>query len=106
MHPSLRMRQYQRQAIVSASPDQLIAKLYDIAVAACRREDRAKLRAVLVELIASLNFEKGGEVAQRLHALYEYCLLECGSGDLTAIAELLDGLRTAWKQGVLHRKAA
>ena len=100
------MRQYQRQAIVSATPDQLIAKLYDIAVAACRRQDRAKLRAVLVELTASLNFEKGGEVARRLHALYEYCLLECGSGDLSVIAELLDGLRAAWKQGVLHRKAA
>ena len=106
MHPSLRMRQYQKQAIVSASPDQLIAKMYDLAVAACRRNDRAKLRAVLVELTASLNFEKGGELAQRLHALYEYCLRECGTGDLNMIAELLDGLRSAWKQGVLHRKAA
>ena len=106
MHPSLRMRQYQQQAVVSASPDQLIAKLYDLAVAACRREDRAKLRAVLVELTASLNFEKGGEVAQRLHAIYEYCLVESGTGDLTVIAALLDGLRTAWKKGVLHRKAA
>ena len=106
MHPSLRMRQYQRQAVTSASPDQLIAKLYDLAVAACRREDRAKLRAVLIELTASLNFEKGGEMAQRLHALYEFCLFECGAGDLTVIAELLDGLRSAWKQGVLHRKAA
>ena len=100
------MRQYQKQAIMSASPDQLIAKLYDMAVAACRREDRTKLKAVLVELIASLNFDKGGEVAQRLHALYEYCLLECSAGDLTVVTEVLDGLRSAWKQGVLHRKAA
>lgn len=106
MHPSLRMRQYQKQAIMSASPDQLITKLYDMAVAACRREDRAKLKAVLVELIASLNFEKGGEIAQGLHDLYEYCLFECGAGDLAVIAELLGGLRSAWKQGVLHRKAA
>ena len=106
MHPSLRMRQYQRQAVASASPDQLIAKLYDMAVAACRREDRAKLRAVLVELTASLNFDKGGEVAQRLHVLYEYCLVECGTGDLAVIAEIIDGLRSAWKHGVLHRKAA
>ena len=106
MHPSLRMRQYQRQAVASASPDQLIAKLYDMGVAACRREDRAKLRAVLVELTASLNFEKGGEMAQRLHAIYEFCLIESGAGDLNVVAELLDGLRSAWKQGVLHRKAA
>ena len=106
MHPALRMRQYQRQAVASASPDQLIAKLYDLGVAACRQGDRPKLRAVLIELIAGLNFDKGGELAQRLHALYEYCLLETSSGDLDVIAALLDGLRTAWKQGVLHRKAA
>ena len=106
MHPSLRMRQYQRQAVASASPEQLIATLYDMAVASCRREDRTRLRAVLVELIASLNFDKGGEMARRLHALYEFCLVESGAGDLAVIAELLDGLRSAWKQGVLPRKAA
>lgn len=106
MHTALRMRQYQEQAVVSASPAQLIAKLYDIAVSACHRGDRSKLRAVLVELTGSLNFEAGGDLADRLHALYEYCLNESISGDLDSICELMTGLRDAWKQGVIPRQAA
>ena len=106
MHPALRMRQYQRQAVTSASPEQLVVKLYDLGVAACHKGDRARLQAVLIELIASLNFEHGGELAQSLHALYQYGLNESAAGDLSVIGELLDGLRNAWKEGVLCRKAA
>ena len=106
MYTANRMRQYQQQAIVSASPEQLVAKLYDLGVAACLREDRQKLRAVLVELMAGLNFEQGGELAGRLHGLYEYCLTESATGDLAVIGELLAGLRDAWRQGVLGRRAA
>ncbi len=106
MYTALRMRQYQQQAVASASPEQLIAKLYDMGVSSCHRNDRSKLRAVLVELIGSLNFEAGGELAQRLHALYEFCLTESISGDLDVICQLLSELRDAWKEGVLMRKAA
>lgn len=106
MHPSLRMRQYERQAIATASPEQLIAKVYDIGVGACRRGDRSKVRAVLVELMGSLNMEAGGEVASRLYALYEFCLRESAVGDLNAVGDLLDGLREAWHDGVLATRAA
>ena len=106
MHTALRMRQYQQQAIASASPEQLIAKLYDLGVSSCHRDDRTKLRAVLVELIGSLNFEAGGELASQLYALYEFCLNESISGDLGVVCEILTELRDTWKAGVLMRKAA
>ena len=106
MYTALRMRQYQQQAVAAATPEQLIAKLYDVAVAACHRNDRSKLRAVLVELISSLNFEAGGELAGQFYSLYEYCLTESISGDLGVVCELLSELRDAWKEGVLMRKAA
>ena len=106
MNSLLRMRQYQQQAVRSASPEQLILKLYDHGIASCRRSDRSKLRAVLVELISSLDFEQGGDIAHRLSALYDYCLAESATGDLTAIEEVLGGPREAWKQGVMARKAA
>ena len=106
MYTALRMRQYQQQAVASASPEQLIAKLYDLGVSACLRSDRPKVRAVLVELIGSLNVEAGGELAHQLYALYEYCLTESISGDLETVAQLLSELRDAWKEGVLMRKAA
>ncbi len=106
MHTAIRMRQYQQQAVSSASPEQLITKLYDIGIAACHREDRHKLRAVLKELISSLNFEQGGEIAQGLYNIYEFCLRESISGNLDLIQELLNDLRSVWKEQVIGRKAA
>ncbi len=100
------LQQYQRQAVLSSSPEQLVLKLYDFGVQACHREDRDKLRRVLVELIASLNFERGGDLATRLYTLYEYCLTESATGDLSTICEIIEGLREAWRDGVLLRKAA
>ena len=106
MNATLRMRQYQQQAVGTASPEQLIAKLYDFAVMQCHRGDRVKLRAALVELTSSLNFEQGGEISERLYALYQFCIVESATGDLEPISEVLSGLRDAWKESMLMRRAA
>lgn len=106
MDAANRMRQYQQQAITSSSPAQLVLKLYDLGIQCCRRDDRSKLRAVLAELIGSLNFEEGGDIANRLYSLYEYCLNESVGGDLEIVGEVLNGLRDAWKEGVVSRQAA
>jgi flagellar protein FliS len=106
MDAANRMRQYQQQAIASSSPAQLVLKLYDLGIQCCRRDDRSKLRAVLAELIGSLNFEEGGDIANRLYSLYEYCLNESVGGDLEIVGEVLNGLRDAWKEGVVSRQAA
>lgn len=105
-NPAFRMRQYHQQAVLSASPEQLVAKLYDLAVTACHRDDRQKLRAVLAELIASLNFERGGDIAQGLYNVYDYCMRESAAGSLELICELLTELRDTWKQHVIQRQAA
>ncbi len=99
-------RRYQEQAIQTATPEQLILKLYDLGIASCRNGDRSKLRAVLVELISSLNFEAGGELANRLYAIYEFCLNESAMGDLEPIQDMLQGLRDAWKEGVVEKQPA
>jgi flagellar protein FliS len=106
MDAANRMRQYQQQAIASSSPAQLVLKLYDLGIQCCRRDDRSKLRAVLAELIGSLKFEEGGDIANRLYSLYEYCLNESVGGDLEIVGEVLNGLRDAWKEGVVSRQAA
>ncbi len=100
------MRKYQEQAVLSASPEQLILKLYDLGIAACKREDRPKVRAVLTELIGALNLEAGGELAERLYALYEFCLRESAIGDLEVVRRILEGLREAWHEGVVMARAA
>ena len=103
MPPTAYARQYQLNAIATASPERLIAKLYDLGVAACHRGDRAHLRAVLVALVEALDPARGGEIAERLGDLYSFCLAQTGSGDLGVVAELLGGLREAWAEGVLRR---
>ena len=100
------MRQYQQQAIASSSPAQLVLKLYDLGIQSCHQDNRVKLRAVLAELVGSLNFEEGGELANRLYALYEFCINESISGDIQVVQEILAGLRDVWKQGVLAKQAA
>ncbi len=106
MYAAHRMRQYQQQAIVSSSPEQLILKLYDLGIKCCLQGNRSKLRAVLAELVGSLNFESGGDIADRLYSLYEYCVAESVDGDLEIVRDVLTGLREAWNEGVIARKAA
>lgn len=99
-------KNYQRQSIMGASSEDLIAKLYDEGISACHRDDREQVRKVLVELLSSLNTEEGGELAERLQAVYEFCMQESAAGDLDLVQELLDELREAWRQGVLERQPA
>lgn len=106
MHSSARMRQYQQQAIASSSPAQLVLKLYDLGIQSCRQDDRPKLRKVLAELVGSLNLEEGGEIAERLYDLYEFCINESVAGDLDLVSKILGDLRDVWKQAVLTRRAA
>ena len=100
MLPPNAAAEYQRQDIISASPTQLVAKLYDLAIVACHRDDRSQLRKVLIELISSLNFEEGGDLAIRLSQIYEYCMRESIDGDIDLVAELLSELRETWKESL------
>jgi flagellar protein FliS len=106
MNASYYAQQYRRQAVQNASPTMLTLKLYDAGVRAARSGDRDKLRAVLVELIGSLNHEQGGDLAGRLYALYSFCLTTMGHGDLEDIADILDGLRESWREAFTSRRMA
>lgn len=101
-HP---IRQYQQQAVLHASPAELVDKLYSLGLAAAHRGDAPKVRRVLVELIGGLDAERGGEIAERLHGLYDYALRAAADGDLAPATSLLAGLRDAWREGVLGRPA-
>ena len=96
--PSHPMRKYQQQSVTSSSPQQLVVKLYDIGISACLAGDRQRVRGALVELIGGLNFENGGDIAARLHSLYEFCLNESAEGNLDVVCDLLMNLRDAWKE--------
>lgn len=106
--------------VTSADPHQLIVMLFDgalLCVAAAEQHMRNKQIAAKGENIskaisiianglkASLNIEVGGELAQRLSALYEYMcqrLLQANlhndGGALQEVHKLLGELKGAWEQ--------
>ena len=94
------LRLYQQQSVRSASPAELVDKLYGIGVTAARAGDAARTRRALVELAASLDVERGGEVATGLADLYDWGIRATSTGELDAVADVLGGLRDAWRQAM------
>lgn len=100
------VRLYQQQAVRSASPAALVDKLYEIGVAAAHAGDASRARRALVELTAALDLERGGELAAQLQGLYGFSLNAITAGDFATVAELLSGLREAWRAGPLATERA
>lgn len=118
---------YRETRIRTASPGQLVIMLYDEAV---RQLDRAlelmglntadkkepgriehigkaitKTQDILTELMVSLDFEQGGEIAKNLFALYTWFnkeLLEShisrDLGRIGAVRNQINDLREAWSE--------
>lgn len=95
------LRFYQQQSARSASPAELVDKLYGIGIQAARDGDDVRTRRALVELAGSLDLDRGGELAARLGDLYTWAIGATSAGGLDAVAEVLDGLRGAWRQATL-----
>jgi flagellar protein FliS len=115
---------YKKKQIESASPGQLILLLYDGAIDYLNRAEAALAedqfsridkfhqniiycQNILGELMASLDFDSGGDIAQNLFRLYEYMRYRLITTNITkgheVIAELkslLSGLRDSWVQAI------
>ncbi len=102
----------------SATPLDLVIMLYDGAIEYLQKaaynieqgniqgkiESLSRARAIIEELLSSLNADIGGEVANNLQSLYLYMLIELAkanaTNDTTKIREIehiLNELRTAWR---------
>ena len=95
---------YQQVQVTSRSPLELVVMLYDGAIAALqraagalRRDDlvekataTSKALAIVSELQSTLNLEAGGEVAERLDALYTYISNRLVESNLTRQTDPLD----------------
>lgn len=87
---SARSASYREMEILSASPGRLVVMMFDHLMVQFERAriaiDRGdielqtvslgKARAIVSELLATLDFEKGGEIAAQLSALYTFMLSE------------------------------
>jgi hypothetical protein len=66
--------------------------LYGLGIDGCESGDSEQVRAVLDELIASLDFSYG-DIAEAFQQLYAYCLTQCGRGALDSVAFVFTDLR-------------
>jgi flagellar protein FliS len=109
---------YRQNAVLAATPGQLVVMLYDgarrflrqAAVAMRARDvERAhntlrRAEMIIGQLDATLDHDQG-EVAERLHAVYTFCLghlngarFSQDADKVDEVSELLGELREAWAQ--------
>jgi flagellar protein FliS len=117
---------YQRQDVLSETPLELIARLYDMArletaraqAALAKRQWGAKGMAVhraggcLSLLQCSLNLDSGGEVAKNLDRLYTYMMRRLSeahlANDATIFQEIVDHLTelgAAWREAARKQQS-
>ena len=119
MNPYASPAAYRSSSVMTASPGQLVVMLYDgmarflkqAEIAAAEgawghASDRlTKVDAILDELLVTLDLENGGEIAERLQAIYVFCkrlLIDARVAKqvdpILQAAKLLADLRGAWAE--------
>ena len=124
MHPAT--NPYQTQSVATATPAQLVTMLYDralVAIGRVRAQDRTQPGAVeamnielqraqdiLTELQLALDHQQGGQIAQNLDTLYEFCLdrllqanLRKDLSHLDAVESTIRSLRDAWDEACVQQ---
>lgn len=119
MNAQASVQAYKESSVLTAPPERLVVMLYDGALrflaraAVLMREqgpvpaakDIKRAQAIVDELLSTLDHDQGGEVADRLQAIYVFCLrllaeaqLHRDAEKLDQVAGLLRELREAWAQ--------
>jgi flagellar protein FliS len=114
--------QYKETQILTAGPGKLLLMLYDGAITSLEKavlyiSDKSKYdkvnkhiikaEEIIGELLASLNFEAGGEFARNLQSLYAYMIKKLIEGNmqkkkepLEEVLKFMKDLRESWAVAV------
>jgi flagellar protein FliS len=119
--PGNNANQYKQTAIKTANRGQLLIMLYEAAIQSVKRAavaiDKKDLNAkgnfigkahdIVNELMNTLNFEVGGNLAKDLENLYAFMIqqlikanIENSKEALTSVQKLLETLLSAWRDAV------
>ncbi|MEE9432451.1 MAG: flagellar protein FliS [Melioribacteraceae bacterium] len=89
---------YLANDILDASPQKLLIKIYDFAIAQSKNENLEKTNKALMELISALRFdnEEVSEISLGLKKLYEFCQDQMRKQNYDIVVEILTDLRKTW----------
>lgn len=91
--------QYLKQRVMSATPNELISYIYDVAIAGCGNNDGIKAGKAVRELMKSLNFEYK-EIALTFYNVYRYINNKIIKGNYEQARELLIDLKSTWDKAM------
>ena len=118
------IQSYRKNNVVTADPKRLVLMCYEGAIDnlkigkqkyveneyEAKGKALSKAKEIINELLCSLDFEKGGAIAENLDALYNYMIRRIISADLNrdlnAIDEIigmLSELKSAWEETFYKR---
>jgi flagellar protein FliS len=97
---------YKKTSVETASREQILLMLYQAAIKNCKKamdaieqkdlskkgESIGKLQDIIIELMNSLDFKVGGEVAKELSALYDYMLYSSTQANINIDKKPLEGV--------------
>ena len=86
---------YLFQQIMNMSPEQLVLKIYDIAIVSVKKGEKQRANRAIAELIGSLNFDYQ-EMAIGLFRLYRYAQTKIREGNKEEAIMILEELRNTW----------
>ncbi|MBI5730577.1 MAG: flagellar protein FliS [Ignavibacteriales bacterium] len=94
-----RLNLYLTNDIQSASPEQLIMKVYDFAILNCQRHEMIKTNEALQVLVNALNFENEAakEISLGLLRIYVYCQEQMRKKNFREVQKILTDLRDTWQ---------
>ncbi len=81
--------------ILSAPPENLILKIYDYILNACKKEKADEACKGIALLIDSLNFEE--TLSLNLFQLYRYTMEKLKAGEFEEPINIISGLKEAWE---------
>ncbi len=101
------VNQYLVKEIMDASPEELLIKVYDFAIAKAKLNNLEKTNKAIQNLIDALNFstDEVKEISNGLLSLYKFCQDKMRQKDNEIVVKILSDLRESWTEAIKKRHA-
>ena len=100
-----KINQYLNNEILSATPEQLIMRIYDFAIVNCQKHNMIKTNDALQVLINALNFDNPAakEISIGLFRLYQFCQDQMRKRKYEVVQRVLTELKESWEKALKNR---